>query len=70
MKTGWQVRRNSAPRHDGQRRWDLVYQLLLRWTIEGDDGQNPVPSSLQEERDGCCLVCPGIDQPSASDTDD
>jgi hypothetical protein len=70
MKTGWQVRRNGTPRHDGQRRWDLVYQLLLRWAVEREDGAHPVSSSHQEEHDGRCLVRTGVNQPPASDADD
>jgi hypothetical protein len=64
------VRRSVSPRHDGQRRWDLAYQLLLRWTMEREDGTEPVSSSQQEERNGHCLVRTGIDQPSTTDPDD
>jgi hypothetical protein len=31
MKRHWQVRRQTAPHPDGQRRWDRAYQLLLQW---------------------------------------
>jgi hypothetical protein len=29
MKTPWQVRRTTVAQHDGERRWDYAYQLLL-----------------------------------------
>jgi hypothetical protein len=70
MRPCQHVNRCVSPRHDGQRRWDLAYQLLLRWTMEGEDGTNPGPSSRQEERNERCLVRTGVDQPSATDPDD
>ena len=70
MRPCRQVQRCVSPRHDGQRRWDLVYQLLLRWMMEGEDGPHQVLSSRQEEHHGHRLVCTGIEQPSAADPDD
>jgi len=44
MKREWQVRRTLVEDTDGQRRWETVYQLLLRWMME----HQPVELSSQE----------------------
>lgn len=31
MNQQWTIQRKMEPQKDGQRRWDLVYQCLLRW---------------------------------------
>jgi hypothetical protein len=31
MKQPWVIRRQAVTRSDSQRRWDQIYQHLLRW---------------------------------------
>ena len=63
MKRKWQVqvRRSVVARSDGQRRWDIAYQLLLPWAIEptGDplSGGPPSQENGHEDRP----VYPSID---------
>ena len=61
MKRKWQVRRAVVERPDGQRRWDLAYQLLLGWAMEptGDPLPGGAPSQENEHEDR--PVYPGID---------
>ena len=36
MKFEWQVSRTMMAQVDGQRRWDIAYQLLLQWQEESN----------------------------------
>jgi len=45
MKQEWTVRRQIAEQADGQRRWDLAYQCLLRWA----QSMRQEPQSTQQE---------------------
>lgn len=62
MKRKWQVRRSVVERSDGQRRWDIAYQLLVRWAMEEPTG-DPLPDSTpsQENEHEDRPVCPSID---------
>jgi hypothetical protein len=53
MKRKWQVRRLVVERSDGQRRWDIAYQLLLHWAMEptGDPLPGGTPSQENEHED-------------------
>ena len=64
MKREWQVHRAVAEYPDGQRRWDTVYQLLLRWMMEQTVDQQPTGLPSQENNNEDRPVCPSIDQPS------
>ena len=70
MKTPWQVRRTAAAQHDGERRWDDAYQLLLQWAMEHEADSSPVPSSPQEDAHGNRFLRPRLDQPSTAAADD
>jgi hypothetical protein len=64
MKRHWQVRRPFQPTADGARRWDQVYQYLLRWTPPPEPSAAPSPSHApqtevtHEHRD----LWPGVDR--------
>src|SRR5215213_8941652 len=53
MTRSWTVCRQFSPRRDSDRRWDQVYQLLVRWT-EQPDLPRPVPIA-QEVPDGVAV---------------
>ena len=61
MKRKWQVRRSVVERSEGQRRWDIAYQLLLRWARDptGDPLPGGTPSQEHEHEDRA--VYPSID---------
>jgi hypothetical protein len=70
-KQSWQVIRSGIARSDAERRWDYAYQFLLQWAMETDTGTQPVPSALAQEDDhGNRSVCPRLDQPPATRSDD
>ena len=52
MKPSWQIRRPVIARHDGERRWDAVYQCLLRWAMEPDATRCLAPAHQQEASHG------------------
>jgi hypothetical protein len=68
MNRTWQVQREIVPHPDGQRRWDQAYQLLLRWADDARTAQPP--TSIQEDDDADCRVCPGLDQSPTADPHD
>jgi hypothetical protein len=47
MKQEWTVRRQIAEQANGQRRWDLAYQCLLRWAQTMR--QEPLSTQNQQE---------------------
>jgi hypothetical protein len=49
MKQEWVVVRQTVPQVDGERRWDIAYQCLLRWTRAVSR-----PSVLIESRQEVC----------------
>jgi hypothetical protein len=68
MKQEWTVRRQTVAQVDGQRRWDLAYQCLLRWAQTM--GQEMLPIQAQQEahhesRD----LCPSVDATASPDSD-
>jgi uncharacterized protein (UPF0548 family) len=70
MQTSWQIRRTAVGQHDGERRWDNAYQLLLHWAMDHDAGSAPALSYDQEASHGNRALRPGLDQPSAAAADD
>jgi hypothetical protein len=65
IKQEGRVRHQTAPRRDGQRRWDQAYQHLLRWARE----LRPGPPQ-QEEKHESSDLCPGLDDPAGPNADD
>jgi hypothetical protein len=70
MKAPWQIRRRVIARSDGARRWEAAYQVLLPGAMDHDAGTCPVPSHPQEESHGSSPVCPCLDHPATTNTDD
>jgi len=69
MNSRWIAKRTFVPQPDGQRRWDYAYQYLVYWTCGQEATQLSSSMSYQEVSDGDRLVCPGLDQPSATGSD-
>lgn len=70
-KQSWQVTRSTIARSDAERRWDYAYQFLLHWAMELDTGTPPMSSTpAQEDHHGNCSVCPRVDQPPTTGSDD
>jgi hypothetical protein len=68
MKQEWIVRRQMVAQVDGQRRWDLAYQCLLRWAQTMRQEMLPIQAHQEahhESRD----LCPGIDPTAGPDSD-
>ena len=61
MKRKWQVRRSVVERSDGQRRWDIAYQLLVRWAMEPTGDPLPEIAPSQENKHEDRSVYPSID---------
>jgi len=64
MKPKWQVRRSTAERLDGQRRWDCAYRCLLRWASEAASqaSEDSPPSTQQEDKsDESRHLCSRVD---------
>jgi hypothetical protein len=62
--------RTFIPLLDGERRWDSVYQLLLRWTTEQTEAQCQPLTRFQEVSDGNRPLCPSIDGAPATNAHD
>jgi hypothetical protein len=69
MKTPWQVHRTPVAQHDGERRWDDAYQLLLQWAMEHEAGPSPAPPH-QEKPNGSRPLRSCLHPPSATAADD
>jgi hypothetical protein len=69
MQTSWQIRRTVIARQDGERRWDEVYQFLLRWAMEHDATRCLAPEHQQEESHGNRPVWACVDHPSPTSAD-
>jgi hypothetical protein len=70
MRTPWYVKRTIIARHDGQRRWDDVYQFLLPWALAREADSLSLGGSEQEDTADRRRLCPRVDQPSTPRTDD
>ena len=68
MKQKWIVRRQTEQQVDGQRRWDVAYQCLLRWTRV--TGREAVPIQGQQ---GVCdegsNLCSSVDATASAGPD-
>lgn len=70
MKSEWQLKRTLIARPEGQRRWDCVYQLLVRWATEQSNNPQIISSSNQEDNhDGNCPIYTSIDHPTTTEPD-
>ena len=69
MKQEWRIRREVVPYADGQRRWDLDYQCLLRWVATTRQEILSV-QTRQEARDEGNDLCPSVGPKAGADPDD
>lgn len=60
----WKISRKTVPETDGQRRWDLAYQCLLKWGKVTEQ----IPD-CQEASHESSHVCPGFDPTTSTDAD-
>jgi hypothetical protein len=70
MRTPWYVKRTIIARHDGQRRWDYVYQFLLQWALAREADSRSLRRSEQEDINERRRLCARVDQPSTPSPDD
>jgi hypothetical protein len=69
MKPEWTVHRRTTEQMDGQRRWDMAYQCLLKWAQAAE--QETLPTQIQQEaHDESSNLCPRIDPTAGSNSDD
>jgi hypothetical protein len=66
MKQEWTVHRQTIQQIDGQRRWDLAYQCLLKWARVTKQEQ---VSLLQEANHESGNLYSSFDQPPDADPD-
>jgi len=69
MKQEWVIHRQITPQADGQRRWDLTYQNLLRWIQTASQTGLPTQANQEEDHASSDLY-PSIDATSGSNPDD
>ena len=69
MKQEWVIHRQIMPQADGQRRWDLTYQSLLRWIQTASPTGLPTQTDQEEDHASSDLY-PSIDATSGSNPDD
>ena len=68
MEQEWTVHREVVPYADGQRRWDLAYQCLLKWSTT----MRQETSSIQTQQEACDEsgnLCPSVDPTTSADPD-
>jgi hypothetical protein len=68
MKQEWTIHRQTVEQADGQRRWDLAYQCLLRWA-QATRQKNLSMQTQQEANDESSNLCAGIDAATSTDSD-
>ncbi len=51
MQQNWSVYRRDLPQPDGQRRWDLAYQCLLKWAQAMNQQETSQIRDQQEAHD-------------------
>ncbi len=71
MAARWQVRRTTQAHGEGQHRWELAYQCLLRW-VPGvpEEARRPgSPDQTEEETNGGRPVRAGLHATPAADPD-
>ena len=65
MKQDWMIHRQTVQQIDGQRRWDLVYQSLLRSSDE-----KIIQLNIQEAENESRNLRSSIDATAGSNSDD
>lgn len=65
MKQDWMIHRQTVQQVDGQRRWDLIYQSLLRWSDE-----KIIHLNIQEAENESSNLHTSIDTTSDLNSDD
>lgn len=70
MKQQWLTSRTLVPQSDGQRRWDLAYQLLWQWTLERESHLPPISAFKQEESNEDRPLRPCLNRNPTTETDD
>ena len=65
MAKDWTIHRQTVQQNDGQRRWDLVYQCLLRWSDE-----KIIHLNTQEAENASSDLCSSIDATPSANPDD
>jgi hypothetical protein len=60
MKQEWIIHRRTVEQTDGQRRWDLAYQCLLRWAQAARQGTSSVETQQEAHHESSDL-CSSID---------
>jgi hypothetical protein len=68
MNQEWAIQRRVRECRDGERRWDLAYQCLLRWTQNAKEQTSPNQTS-QEVQDASSDLCAGIDARTSAGSD-
>lgn len=68
MKQEWNVHREVVQYSDGQRRWDLAYQCLLRWATATRQETSSIQAQ-QEARDESSHVCSSVDPKTGANPD-
>ena len=69
MRQEWVIHRQIILQADGQRRWDLMYQSLLRWIQTASQTGLPTQANQEEDHASSDLY-PSIDATSGSNPDD
>ena len=70
MKRTWTVIRTLESQPDGQRRWDIAYQLLWQWTLEREAQNQSTSTDKQEEPDEDRTLHARINGTSTAESDD
>jgi hypothetical protein len=68
MKQKWIVNRQIAQQMDGQRRWDLAYQCLLRWA-QAASHEEASTQAQQEVYHESSNLCSGVDAKTSPSSD-
>lgn len=68
MKQEWRIHREVVPQADGQRRWDLAYQCLLKWATTTRQEILPVQTQ-QEAGDESGNLCARVDPKTGTNPD-
>jgi hypothetical protein len=68
MKQEWAIRRQTVQQSDGQRRWDMTYQCLLKWAQAAIQEASPMQTS-QEVQHASSNLCSSLDPAAGTDAD-
>jgi hypothetical protein len=68
MNQEWTIQRRVREHKDGERRWDLAYLCLLRWTQSAKEQTSPNQTS-QEVLNASSDLCASIDARTGAGSD-